>query len=255
MQRPPVPGSVTLGRVLMIIESVLWLIAGVLLAVVGILAAAGTLTIHTIRVSGSTGTVSAHSVGVGLAVFGVIVLVLAIVGLWSGVAMGRLTSGPRVTALVLATLGIVIGVLSALGSSRTYVDVTTGKTYQSTPIAGIVILVINLLIVVAIGFAGSARAAFRSLPAAAYPLAAPPMGYPGYPGAPSSYPGAPGQGYPGAPPQAYPGVPAPGYPAPPPSYPAPPPGVPSPPAGYPAPPPPPPPDVAGGYPPPPPPPQ
>ena len=85
---------------------------------------------------------SPHTLGVGLAVFGVIVLVLAIVGLWSGIAMGRLTSGPRVTALVLATLGMVIGLLGALGSSRSYVDSTTGNTYKSSPIVGIVILVI-----------------------------------------------------------------------------------------------------------------
>ena len=32
MQRPPVPGSVTLGRVLLIIESVLWLLAGLAVA-------------------------------------------------------------------------------------------------------------------------------------------------------------------------------------------------------------------------------
>jgi hypothetical protein len=166
---------------------------------------------------------AASGVGIGVAAFGVVMVGLAIAGIWSGAAMGRLTGGPRVTGLVLASLGLIIGILSAVGGSQTYVDASNGTTFQSTPIPGLILIVMNAVIIWAIGFSGGARGAFGGARAAAgYPVA-PPPGY----GPPPGYP-PPGYG------------PAPGYPPPP--Y-APPPW---PPGQYP--PPPPPPGSAQGYP-------
>ena len=179
MQRPPVPGSVTLGRVLLIIESVLWLLAGLAVAGFGVLVFTAVANINNrLAQIGYTGTpfttAEAGAVGGTLVVVGVVILIVAIIGIWSGAAMGRLSGGPRATAIVLACLGLVIGIFSVIGGLHRGATVTTGTTtLRDTPIPGIVILVVNLLIIWAVGFARSARAAFRSLPTAAYPMTAP----------------------------------------------------------------------------------
>lgn len=179
MQRPPVPGSVTLGQVLLIIESVLWLLAGLAVAGFGVLVFTAVANINNrLAQIGYTGTPfttqEAGAVGGTLVVVGVVILIVAIIGIWSGAAMGRLTGGPRATAIVLACLGLVIGIFSVIGGLHRGAAVTTGTTtLRDTPIPGIVIVVVNLLIIWAVGFARSARAAFRSLPTAAYPMTAP----------------------------------------------------------------------------------
>ncbi len=191
MQRPPVPGSVTLGRILLIIESVLWLLAGLLVGGFGVLVFTSVANINNrLAQIGYTGTPfttqEAGAVGGTLVVVGVVILIIAIIGIWSGAAMGRLSGGPRATAIVLACLGVVIGVFSVIAGLRRGTSLTTGTTtLRDTPIPGIVILVVNLLIIWGVGFTRSARAAFRSLPTAAYPMTAP-AGY-----APGAYsPGA-----------------------------------------------------------------
>ena len=179
MQRPPVPGSVTLGRVLLILESVLWLLAGLAVGGFGVLVFTAVANINNrLAQIGYTGTplttAEAGAVGGTLVVVGVVILIVAIIGIWSGAAMGRLTGGPRATAIVLACLGLVIGIFSVIGGLHRGAAVTTGTTtLRDTPIPGIVIVVVNLLIIWAVGFARSARAAFRSLPTAAYPMTAP----------------------------------------------------------------------------------
>src|ERR1017187_1375446 len=182
MYRPPVPGSVTMGRVLLIAESVLWLLLGLLVVVLGIVV----ITVgNSFTINGQANVVSGAASGVGIAVAagGAILVGLAITGIWSGAAMGRLTAGPRVTGLVLASLGLIIGILSAFGGSQTYVDASNGTTFQSTPIPGLILIVVNALIIFGIGMSGPARAAFGAPRAAGYPVA-PPPGYgpgPGYP--------------------------------------------------------------------------
>jgi hypothetical protein len=232
MVRPPVPGSVTTGRVLLIVEGVLWLLLGALVLIVGIgVAALG----HSFTFNGQTTSVggAATAAGVAVIVVGAILVALSITGIWSGAAMGRLTGGPRVTGLVLASLGLLLGILSAVGGSETFTNASTGTTYQSSPVPGIVLIVVNALIIWGIGLSGSARAAFGGLRPAGYPIA-PPLGYgpaPGYPMAPpygppawppAPYPGPPGQA---PPPQGYPAAPPPAPPTGPPGYP------PAPPAG------------------------
>jgi len=71
--------------------------------------------------------------------------------------MGRLTGGPRVTGLVLASLGLIIGILSAVGGSQTFFDANNGTTVQSTPIPGLILIVLNVAIIWTIGLTASAR--------------------------------------------------------------------------------------------------
>ncbi|MGO8687839.1 MAG: hypothetical protein ACLQT7_11805 [Candidatus Dormibacteria bacterium] len=236
MQRPPVPGSVTLGRVLLIVEAALWLLGGLAIAAVGVLfLTAGAAINNRLAQIGYTGSnvvsTAAGAVGGTVIAFAVVIFVLAVVGIWAGAAMGRLSTGPRVTALVLSTLGLILGILSAVSGARTVT--ANGATVHGSAIPGIVLIVVNALIIWALGFSGSARAAFRSLPPPAYPMG------PGY-GPPPGYPPAYGQ-----PPAPFGGASVPF-------------GQPLPPGGqtgdFPSPPPPPPPlqDPGGGYPPPPP---
>ncbi len=227
MQRPRVPGSLTLGRVLLLVESVLWLLGAVAVAGVGVwfLSAGGALSnrLQQLGYSGANVSAAAGVVGGTVLAFAVVILVISFIGIWSGAAMGRLTGGPRVTGLVLASLGLIVGLLSTVGGSQTYVDTSNGTTFQSSPIPGLILIVLNVAIIWTLGLAASARAAFGGVRAGAgYPMA-PPPGY----GPPPGYP-PPGYG------------PAPGYPTPPS---APPPWPPSP---YYAPPPPP--DPGQGYP-------
>jgi hypothetical protein len=234
MQRPPVPGSVTLGRVLLIIESVLWLLAGLAVGGFGVVVFTAVSNINNrlaqIGYTGSPLTQSeAGAVGGTLVVIGAVILIIAIIGIWSGAAIGRLTAGPRATAIVLSCLGLVIGILSVIAGLRRGATLTTGTTtLRDTPIPGLVILVVNLLIIWSIGFTRSARAAFRALPTAAYPMTAPAgYGMTGY--APGTY-GSPvaapfGQGaVPGGSPVAAPapGDATQGFPPPPPPPPPPP---------------------------------
>src|ERR1035437_2640559 len=193
MYRPPVPGSVTTGRVLLIAESVLWLLLGLLVMILGIVVI-GVGSSFTINGQTTSLNGAATSVGIAIVVGGAILVGLAVAGIWSGAAMGRLTAGPRVTGLVLASLGLIIGILSAVGGSQTYVDASNGTTFQSTPIPGLILIVVNALIIWGIGVSGSARAAFSAPRPAGYPMV-PPPGYapgPGYP--PPGY--GPGPGYP-----------------------------------------------------------
>ena len=106
MQRPQVPGSVTLGRVLLIVESVLWLLGAVAVAGVGIwFLSAGSALVNRLQQVGYSGanvSAAAGVVGGTVLAFAAVILIVAIIGIWSGAAIGRLTTGPRVTGIVLA---------------------------------------------------------------------------------------------------------------------------------------------------------
>jgi len=178
MQRPAIPGSVTLGRALVIVESALWLLAGLGAGGFGALVAATPLAginnrLQQIGYSGTLTNAQVAHLGVTLIVIGVIIVVAAVIGIWSGAAMGRFSSGPRTTAIVLACLGLVIGVAAAINGTHATTVAHTGLALRNTPIPGIVIVVVNLLIVWTLAFSGSTRAAFRGLPPAAYPMTAP----------------------------------------------------------------------------------
>ena len=190
MQRPRVPGSLILGRVLLIVESVLWLLGAIAVAGVGVwfLSAGGALVnrLQQLGYSGANVSAAAGVVGGTVIAFAVVILVISVIGIWSGAALGRLTAGPRVTGIVLASLGLLIGIAGALGTSRTTIH--AAGTFRASPIPGIIIVVVNLLIIWALGFSGKTRAAFRSLP--------PPPGYAAT--APAGYSPPPASGQPGA---------------------------------------------------------
>jgi hypothetical protein len=203
------PGSVTAARVLLITEGAIWLLLGAIVVIVGIVVMAqGDSTSFTIN-GQVLSSGEAAGVGIAIAAFGAVLVGLAITGIWSGSALRRLTGGPRVTGLVLASLGLIVGIITAVGGSQSYVDASNGTTFQSTPIPGLILIVLNVAIIWTLGLTASSRAAFGGARAGAgYPVA-PPPGY----GPPPGYP-PPGYGPPpGYPPPGY--GPAPGYPPPP----------------------------------------
>ena len=118
MYRPPVPGSITLGRVLLIVEGVIWLLLGALVIVGGafILSVPTGQFASQILSNVNNVNVTLRGIGTAFLVVGAVIVIFAIVGIWSGAALRRLTAGPRVTGIVLATLGVIIGLLSAAGS-------------------------------------------------------------------------------------------------------------------------------------------
>ncbi|HYA01312.1 MAG TPA: DUF3824 domain-containing protein [Candidatus Binatia bacterium] len=227
MYRPPVPGSVTLGRVLLILESALWLLLGVLACIGGAVVLAGASNINLNQIPGlANANLTLSALGGIMLGAGIVLLLLSILGIWSGAAMGRLTGGPRVTGIVLASLGVLVGISDTAGA-------LAQNRPTSTLITGIVILVVNVLIIWAIGFSGSARRAFHAVPGqTGMPYPAPAGGYgptPGYPMPPYGYPTQP-SGPAGQQPYGYPQPSGPGgqqpYPYPPPPYAFPPGGQP-----------------------------
>ncbi len=160
MVRPPVPGSVTLGRVLLIVEAVLWFLGGVVIVLAGVavLAIPNGSVASQILSNVHNANVTFTTIGVSLIVSGVIMAVIAIVGISAGVGLRRLTTGPRVTGLVLATLGLLIGLVDLVGAGRRVHDARSA-------VAGVILIVLNLVILYAIGFAPGARAAFRAMAA------------------------------------------------------------------------------------------
>jgi hypothetical protein len=176
MSRPPIPDSVATGRVLLTTESVLWLLSGPIV----IPAALWFI---------GQGDTNFSGAGIVIAVIVAILVGLSITGIWSAEAIRRLTGGPRITGLVLASLGLIIGIISTIGGTQTFVT-SNGDTFRSSPLPGIGLIVVNALIIWAIGVSGSARAAFGGLRPAGYPMA-PPPGYGPAPGYPPPSPPAP----------------------------------------------------------------
>lgn len=165
MYRPPAPPSITVGRVLVIVESGLWLLLGLIIGVagLGLVAAAGSVALP--RFPGLT--LAGSTIAGVVLVSALIVIALAALGIWSGIALGRLSEGARVTALVLASLGILIAlpmVISGLQPDQT-VTAPGGRvaTLSTTPslAIGLIDLLLNAAIIFSVGFARTTRAAFR----------------------------------------------------------------------------------------------
>jgi hypothetical protein len=159
---PRPPRAVTLGRALLGLESVLWLIFGVLLVLAGTASIAGvTSTNANLQILGITPGWQASTI---LLSSGVVVFIAAMFGVWSATAMGRLTSGPRVTGILLCALGIGLGLADLLAAASGPHVLPNGHIVTVTAASAVaagVLLVLNLLIVGTLGLAGSARAAFR----------------------------------------------------------------------------------------------
>jgi len=160
MVRPPVPGSVTLGRVLLIVEAVLWLLGAIAIALAGVavLAVPNGSVASQVLSNVHNSNVTLTTIGVSLVVAGVVMAVIAVVGISAGASLRRLTTGPRVTGIVLATVGLLIGLVDLVGAGRRVHDARSA-------IAGVILIALNLVILYAIGFAPTARAAFRAMAA------------------------------------------------------------------------------------------
>jgi hypothetical protein len=175
MHRQTLPGAVTVGRVLLVVESSVLMLGGLLAAGFGALiiatawSGANRTSIVPPQAAADGGTLV---VGLGMGILGV-----AGAGLWSGIAMGSLTHGPRQTGIALASVGALVG----LGVSVS--GFGPGTAFSSGPLVlGLIILVPNVVIIWAIGLDERAQAAFLGLPAGGYPIPAsggygPPMGY------------------------------------------------------------------------------
>lgn len=161
-QRLPMPTMVTLARVLVIIESVLWGLVGLLLAIGGA------------ALSGLHFLVSDSISGV-LIVFALVILAMAVAGIWAGIALGKLSAGPRATAIILCSLGAILGLLSLLGALANGGTVTTvgGRTTSSGggAIFSFLLLGWNLLCIWGLAIDKDARAAFAAA-RGTYPLMA-----------------------------------------------------------------------------------
>jgi hypothetical protein len=92
----------------------------------------------------------------GAAYFGLMAIPvgLACWGIWSGAALGRLTDGPRISALSLATLGVVFGLISLL---------YPGSVSDVYAVVGIVLVVGNAAIIYALTLDPAARGAFQAM--------------------------------------------------------------------------------------------
>ncbi len=207
MYRPPAPASVTVGRVLVIVESGLWLLLGLILGVagLGLMLAATSLTLP-----GFPGfAVSGSAIGGTVLAAAIVVIGLAVAGIWAGVALGRLRGGARVTALVVASLGVIAALLMLSSGLQPGQTITrpngTAITVSTTPslVLGSLNVLLNAAIIWCIGIAPTTRDAFRGTGPGLLPMAVP------HPGAafpawewPPPPPSVPGWGSPPPPPDA-----------------------------------------------------
>jgi hypothetical protein len=108
----------------------------------------------------------------------------AVLGITSGIEMGSLKRGPRVSGLVLACIGVPVGLLflvaavTAPGDHGGLLDLLTfpfGAPSRAAFIAlGLITVIVNTVVIYCLGFAGDARAAFEQeepTPPPAWPVA------------------------------------------------------------------------------------
>ena len=215
--RIPVPALVNIARVLLILQSVFWTLVALLFVLAGSALGIGTGFVGGADIAGGFSA--------GLVFVGIVLLVIAATGAWAGMALGRLSAGPRFTAITLCTLGLLVGLGSLATHAGSSVEIN-GQTVNggSGSLLGLLLIGGNLLALWGLTLDPDARAAF-----AAARGARPLMTYGTAPTAgvlpPNSGNYYPPQGQPlsGAPPLAPPGMPPalpPSYPP----YPPPPPG-------------------------------
>lgn len=205
MNRPPVPGILTLARVLAFIQSVLLFLIAAGLIFVGVAGGSiiGSYEAQTGLHSDVGGAVAGVFIAFALAfiIGGILIFVCAL-------SLGRLSTGGRIGLVIIEILGLLWS-LALLGNA--------GNASASL-IAGVLGLVFTLVILYALLIDSNSRAAFSAASAARF-AAATPMGYMPPPGmvpppgmAPGGYPQQPypQQGYPQ---QGYPQQPGYGQPA------------------------------------------
>lgn len=143
----PIPLAVRAARFLLRIESAGWLLLGTLAIVGGLIVLKGG--------SGLPGIVQSSDPGFGPPIgrltlgVGIVITVIASWGLWTGWSMRRLTRGAYISALLFCGVWIVLGVF--------WLSIAT------TPIPGMVTIMLNAVILLGLGAPSSSRAAFRGI--------------------------------------------------------------------------------------------
>jgi hypothetical protein len=139
----PIPGALRVARLLFWIQSAGWMLLGALLVVGGLIVLSGG--------SGLPGIVNdpAGDPPIGGWAFGsgIVITVIASWGIWTGWSMRRLTGGAYISALLFCGVWIVLGVVWV--------------TIATTPIPGIVVTAVNVVILVGLIGPSSSRAALR----------------------------------------------------------------------------------------------
>jgi hypothetical protein len=135
--RPAVPGSVTLARILIDIESAAWLGIGIGIAVESVL-----------------------TQELGFLVVAALLAALAGRGVWAAATMSGLTERPRAAALVLAFMGLLLGVILVVPT----------QGFSLRVVAGLLLLVANVGIIYGLDSA-KAKAAFLGVRIGAPPVA------------------------------------------------------------------------------------
>jgi hypothetical protein len=143
---PPIPGAVKVARLLLRIESAVWMILGTLLIVGGLIVLSGGSGLPGI-VNDPTGDPPIGGWVVGL---GVLVAVIASWGIWTAWSMRHLTRGALVSALLFCGAWIVLGLIWI--------------TIATTVIPGMITITLNGVILVGLVGPSSSRAAFRAAP-------------------------------------------------------------------------------------------
>jgi len=141
----PVPGAVRAARLLLRIESAVWLVLGTLLIVGGLIVLNGGGGVPGLVHSDEPG----FALGIGRLTVGLggLVAVLASWGIWTGWAMRRLTTGVFISAVLYCAVWIVVGLV--------WVSIAT------TPIPGMITLIVNAAILLGLAGWSSSRRAFR----------------------------------------------------------------------------------------------
>jgi hypothetical protein len=143
---PPIPGAIKVARILLRIESAVWMILGTLLIIGGLIVLRGGSGLPGI-VNDPTGDppIGGWVVGVG-----VLVAVMASWGIWTGWSMRHLTRGAFISALLYCGALIVLGLI--------WISIATSL------IPGMITVTLNGVILIGLAGPASSRAAFRVAP-------------------------------------------------------------------------------------------
>jgi hypothetical protein len=144
------PQIVRLAGVLLVLESVLWLLAGLVSVAWGVGLWNALMGAHASGI-GAIALFVALPIPVIAIVVGIAVVAVAMLGLWSGFGAWRRADGPCITGVVLAALGAMSGLLGVCGVLPTLASGTVRL------IGGLLVLAVNLVIIGALAVDQRAR--------------------------------------------------------------------------------------------------
>jgi hypothetical protein len=141
----PMPGALRVARLLFWIQSAAWMLLGALLVVGGLIVLSGGSGLPGI-VNDPVGDPPIGGWAIGS---GIVITVIASWGIGTGWSMRRLTRGAYISALLFCGVWIVLGVV--------WMSIAT------TPIPGIVVITVNVVILVVFVAPPASRTAFHAL--------------------------------------------------------------------------------------------